>query len=74
MTQPSAQYDEFADAYGDGGPFNELYERPAILELLGNVQGLSILDAGCGSGVLTERLIARGATVAGIDGSKSMVE
>jgi SAM-dependent methyltransferase len=70
----SAQYDQFADNYADGGPFNELYERPAILELLGNVQGLNILDAGCGSGVLTERLIAGGATLAGIDASKAMLK
>jgi len=70
----SAQYDQFADAYADGGPFNELYERPAILELFGNVQGLNILDAGCGSGVLTERLIADGATLAGIDASKAMLK
>jgi SAM-dependent methyltransferase len=71
---PSAQYDQFADTYADGGPFNELYERPAILELLGNVQGLNILDAGCGSGVLTERLKARGATLTGIDASKAMLK
>ena len=74
MGHDSAQYDQIADTYADGGPFNELYERPATLELLGDVQGLSILDAGCGSGVLAERVIAGGATLAGIDASAAMLE
>ncbi|HEX9710998.1 MAG TPA: class I SAM-dependent methyltransferase [Actinomycetota bacterium] len=69
----ATQYDAFADAYGDGGPYNELYERPAMLELLGEVAGSMVLDVGCGSGVLTERLLARGAEVVGFDSSEQML-
>ena len=70
----SSQYDHFADDYADGGPYNEFYERPAMLELLGEVEGLKVLDVGCGSGVLTHRLLEAGASVIGIDASLEMLE
>ena len=34
--------------------FNALYERPATIALLGDVKGRRVLDAGCGSGLLTQ--------------------
>ena len=37
-------------------PHNALYERPASLELLGSVDGLTVLDAACGTGIVTEML------------------
>lgn len=69
----SSQYDGFADEYRDGGPYNQFYERPAMMELLGEVAGLDVLDVGCGSGVLTERLIRSGASVIGFDASQRML-
>src|SRR3712207_978602 len=69
----SRQYDQMADAYGDGGPYNALYERPAILQLLGNVEGVRILDAGCGSGVLADGLVGSGARLIGVDSSERML-
>lgn len=71
---PGAQYDDFAAEYGDGGPFNALYERPAMLELVGQVAGHTVLDIGCGSGLLSQALVDRGATVIGLDGSSRMLE
>jgi SAM-dependent methyltransferase len=70
----AAQYDKFAEAYADGGPYNQLYERPAMMELLGDVSGLDVLDVGCGSGVLTERLLKAGASVIGLDSSEGMLK
>jgi SAM-dependent methyltransferase len=70
----SRQYDAIADAYGDGGPYNMLYERPAMLALLGDVLGLTVLDAGCGSGVSAEALTERGAQVTAADSSDRMLE
>jgi trans-aconitate methyltransferase len=46
--------------------------RP-VVELLAPVAGERILDLGCGDGVLTELLRARGADVIGVDGSAEMV-
>ena len=48
-------------------------EQTAVLELLPSVAGLTILDAGCGTGRYTSMLAARGATVLGIDLSQAML-
>ncbi len=45
----------------------------AVLDLLAPKAGERILDLGCGDGVLTERLVATGATVVGIDADSTMV-
>lgn len=69
-------YDGYAEAYAIAArtsPFNALYERPAILAAAGDVQGLRVLDAGCGPGVLAAALIARGAAVTGIDLSRALL-
>ena len=58
----------------DDGPFNSLYERPAMLRMLDDVTGLRVLDIGCGAGQLTSALIDRGATVIGIDVSPRMID
>lgn len=44
-----------------------------MLALAGDVAGRRILDAGCGSGSLSEGLRTRGATVTGIDASARML-
>lgn len=44
-----------------------------MLELLGPVQGRTVLDAACGPGLYTEELLARGARVLGFDQSPAMV-
>jgi 2-polyprenyl-3-methyl-5-hydroxy-6-metoxy-1,4-benzoquinol methylase len=54
--------------------YNALYDRPAMLELLGDVDGQAVLDAGCGPGLYAEELANRGASVVGIDQSAGMVE
>jgi len=69
-------YDSFAEAYAAGNEnslVNAYYERPAMLDLAGEVTGRRILDAGCGSGPLTAALHDRGAVVAGVDASAAMV-
>jgi SAM-dependent methyltransferase len=73
----ATDYDDFADAYAaenETGLFNAHYERPAVLRLAGDVAGRRILDAGCGSGPLTEALRAGGASVTGFDVSAAMVD
>lgn len=68
-------YDIIASQHKDiiGGPFNTEYERPVTLELLGDVSGKRILDAGCGPGSFAQLLVKKGATVYAIDASAEMV-
>ena len=80
MTRKSLAYDSFqalADAYAahiDTKPHNAYYDRPAMLSLLPDVRGLRVLDAGCGPGVYSQELVARGATVVACDVSERMLE
>lgn len=72
-----AQYEGFAGEYRDHAevaPYNALYDRPATLELLGDVAGKRVLDAACGPGIYAEELLARGAEVVGFDASAAMVD
>jgi SAM-dependent methyltransferase len=54
-----------------GDPFGIL---PGLLELLGDVAGQRMLDAGCGTGYLARVLAARGARVTGADVSPGLIE
>ncbi len=54
--------------------YRELVNNPDFFELLGNVEGLKMLDVGCGEGITSRMLVDRGAKVTGIDLSKKMIE
>jgi 2-polyprenyl-3-methyl-5-hydroxy-6-metoxy-1,4-benzoquinol methylase len=69
-------YDTFAESYArqnESSLFNAYYERPAMIDLAGDVAGRSILDAGCGAGPLSAALRDRGAQITAIDSSREMV-
>lgn len=53
-------------------PARVLYE-PVVDDLLGDVSGKCILDAGCGDGRYSKKLNSLGAVVTGIDGSVEMI-
>jgi SAM-dependent methyltransferase len=70
-------YDDIADAYAAGvdtAPYNSLYERPAMLDLMPPLAGARVLDAGCGAGWYAAELARRGAFVTAIDVSAAMIE
>ena len=78
MSRPSDPplFDHFAMEYSEhatDGAYNALYDRPAVLEVLGQVGGSRVLDIGCGPGLYAEELFARGAEVVGFDESGEMV-
>jgi SAM-dependent methyltransferase len=69
-------YDDFAEQFerhASTAFWNAHYDRPAVLGLVGEVAGKSVLDAGCGPGLYAEELVARGAALFGIDASAEMV-
>jgi 2-polyprenyl-3-methyl-5-hydroxy-6-metoxy-1,4-benzoquinol methylase len=77
--QISAAWDTFAHEWAGGytehGDLNRQYVvDPVVLQLMGSVEGLSILDAGCGNGYLCRLLAKRGARIVGVDVSKEFIQ
>ena len=62
-----------ADSYQEHTGFVPLLGAP-VLNLLAPKPGERILDLGCGDGALTEKLVAAGARVMGVDASEAMIE
>ena len=82
MHSRTSNYDDYSAEYAayvaqreqggaEGDPLGIL---PCLLELLGDVTGRSVLDAGCGEGYLARVLAGRGARVTGIDLSPRLIE
>lgn len=72
----AAQYDGFARLYAahaETSTTNSHYDRPAILDLAGDVAGKRVLDVGCAAGHLSALLAKKGADVVGVDASAGMV-
>jgi SAM-dependent methyltransferase len=68
-----ARYDAVAEFYIEG--FNSIDDPAsrALLDLLGPVAGLLVLDVACGHGRMTRELARRGASVVGIDVSGALI-
>ena len=74
-----ASWDEVATEYhktvGEtGDSYHRTYVNPVIFDILGDIEGLSILDLACGQGYLSRILAKKGAKVVGVDLSKKMLE
>lgn len=72
-----AEYDFIAGAYRDSKrlSFRDHVERYTLFEMLGDLQGKTVLDMACGDGFYTRLLKRAGASdVTGIDISAAMIE
>lgn len=69
-------YEALAEDYVDvvETPLREHVTWPAVRELLGDVDGERVLDAGCGPGHYAAALAEDGADVVGVDATEAMVE
>lgn len=56
------------------GATTERLERRAMLELIGEVRGKTVLEIGCGDGALAVLLAEHGAKVSAIDMSETMIQ
>lgn len=65
-------WDELHGEFGNS--FHRQLVEPSVLQLLRLRVGESILDAGCGNGVLARRLALEGAVVTAFDFSESLIE
>ena len=75
----TVDWDELADYYdAKQGDTGDLWHRslidPPLIEMVGPVRGLRLLDLGCGNGYLARRFAREGATVVGVDGSQRIIE
>src|SRR3712207_2038456 len=60
---------------GEEGDANRLLNSdPVLWRFAGDVGGLDVLDAGCGTGYLSRKLRDAGARVTGVDFSAKMIE
>jgi SAM-dependent methyltransferase len=66
-------WDEAAADYCSRPRSGRVEYEPVVDELLGDVSGKRVLDAGCGDGTYSRRLNSLGAIVTGIDGSVQMI-
>lgn len=62
------------DAYSKDAVSDWLIGYPKALEILGRVEGKSILDYGCGTGKVSQKLRDQGARVIGVDVSLPMLD
>jgi 2-polyprenyl-3-methyl-5-hydroxy-6-metoxy-1,4-benzoquinol methylase len=68
-----ARYDAVADFYVSGFDSTGDPATQALLDLLGPVAGLRVLDVACGHGRITRELARRGAQMTGIDISGNLI-
>ncbi len=76
LHSPARAYDELAATYTDdieSNAYNAQIVFPAVTDLLGDVSGARLLDAGCGTGAYTTWLTDQGAEVVGVDCSTEML-
>jgi len=66
-------WDEAAADYCSHPRPGRIEYEPVVDELLGDVCGKRVLDAGCGGGTYSRKLASLGAIVTGIDGSAEMI-
>ena len=72
-----AAYESMVEAYAaaiEENPRSIYYERPALVDLLPDVSGRRVLDAGCGPGAMVEWFLGQGADVVGVDASANMLK
>ncbi|QLH77206.1 methyltransferase domain-containing protein [Halosimplex rubrum] len=72
----SDHYDDLADDWSDYAavPWRAQVLWPTVDELLPDLGGKRVLDAGCGDGTHAAALADRGADVVGVDASAGMIE
>lgn len=77
-SQDIADWDKIADQYIQDGATGDnpmyLQLKAVLWDSLGDLNGLHVLDLGCGDGWLSRLMAEAGATVLGIDGSARLLE
>lgn len=77
--EASAESDSLVKSYSRWrssrlGQITDRLEERLVLELLGDVKGLDVLDVGCGDGALASAMSRRGGRVTGLDPGSRMLQ
>lgn len=75
-TESNSLYAAGARAYerhADASLYNAGYERPAMIDVIWDVSGMRVIDAGCAGGYYAAALSSRAASVIALDASPEMV-
>ena len=78
MSIDTINYDDIADGIADyageiGGDIQRYIVAPAMLSMIGPVDGKKVLDLYCGAGYLSRRLALAGANVTAVDSSERLI-
>ena len=74
ILNPQDGYSLIADYYNKKNDYWDSFEKGRVLPLLGNVEGLKILDVGGGNGRLAVKLVEIGGDVTVVDVSEEMIK
>ena len=70
----TSRYDRIANAYADRPDDYSVAATASLLDLVGPVSGMRVLDLACGHGIMTREMARRGASVVGVDLSSALLD
>lgn len=77
MPAPDTNYDSITSTYlahtEREDSWNNLYERPALLEMMGEIRNKDVVDVGCGSGFYSKFALGGNCRVTAVDASEAML-
>ena len=80
MSQLNKKYwetisEEYANIVGETGDINhQKIINPTVFALLGNLDGKTVLDAGCGNGYMSKQMAQTAKQVIGIDFTSNLIQ
>lgn len=72
------EWDQYADLFDrhhqtEGDLLRQVFYDTVMMQLIGNISGKVVVDAGSGNGYFTQKLAEQAAQVIGIDASPNMI-
>ena len=65
--------DWYEDHLKDSGTYHETVIAPNLIRMLGALNGVRVIDIGCGEGFISRQIVAQGASVVGVDIAEELI-